>query len=77
MVSAKTAVTCTTEWGIDGSKAKGRTVTKRNIRFALRAFNNECKVAIANICWGNINAMEKWIENARVQIDELNESNLH
>lgn len=75
MVSAKTAVTCDIEWTLDGSKSKGKTMTGRNIRLALRAFNNECEAAIANTRWNNVNAMEKRIGNARVQIDKLNESN--
>ncbi len=75
MVSAKKAVTCDIEWTLDGSKSKGKTMTGRNIRLALRAFNNECEAAIANTRWNNVNAMEKRIGNARVQIDKLNESN--
>ena len=75
MVSEKAAVICSTEWVVEGSKAKGRTMTNRNIRLALRAFNNECEAAIANTRWNNVNAMEKRICNARLQIDKLNESN--
>lgn len=75
MVSDKAAVICLTEWLVEGSKAKGRTMTNRNIRLALRAFNNECEAAIANTRWNNVNAMEKRIGNARLQIDKLNESN--
>lgn len=75
MVSSKSAVICTEEWTVDGSKSKGRTMTGRNIRLALRAFNQECEVAVANARWNNVNAMEKRIGNARVQIDKLNVSN--
>lgn len=75
MVSSKSAVMCTEEWTVDGSKSKGRTMTGRNIRLALRAFNQECEVAVANARWNNVNAMEKRIGNARVQIDKLNVSN--
>ncbi len=41
----------------------------------LRAFNNECDAAIANVRWNNANAMEKRIVNAYTQIDKLNETN--
>lgn len=75
MIKAKTAVIADVEWVVDGSKAKGRTMTGRNIRLALRAFNNECDAAIANVRWNNANAMEKRVANARRQIDKLNESN--
>jgi hypothetical protein len=76
MVAAKSAVICTTNWTVDGSSAKGQTMTNRNIRLTLRAFNGECDAAIANARWNNVNAMEKRILNARTQIDKHNESNL-
>lgn len=75
MISAKTAVICTTVWSVDGSQSKGQTMTNRNIRLTLRAFNNECDAAISNTRWNNVNAMEKRIERAREQIDKANDSN--
>ena len=75
MVSAKTAVTCPTNWAVDGSYSKGQTMTNRNIRLTLRAFNNECDAAIANTRWNNVNAMEKRILRAQEQIDKMNASN--
>ncbi len=75
MVTDKTAVVCNTHWVVEGSVAKGQTMTNRNIRLSLRAFNNECDAAIANIRWNNANAMEKRIINAQEQIDKLNASN--
>ncbi|HVM23560.1 MAG TPA: DUF4041 domain-containing protein [Sphingomicrobium sp.] len=75
MVSAKTAVYCTTQWHVDGSLSKGQTMTNRNIRLTLRAFNNECDAAIANTRWNNVNAMEKRILRAHQQIDNMNASN--
>lgn len=74
-VSAGSAVVCRTEWSVDGSRSKGKTMTGRNIRLTLRAFNNECDAAIANTRWNNANAMEKRIIRAKEQIDKLNESN--
>ena len=75
MVTAKTAVICTQNWTVDGSLAKGQTMTNRNIRLTLRAFNSECDAAIANARWNNVNAMEKRILNAHAQIDKHNASN--
>jgi hypothetical protein len=74
-VSAKTAVISETEWTVDGSKAKGQTMTNRAIRLTLRAFNNECEAAVANVRWNNVLAMEKRIVRACEQIDSLNASN--
>lgn len=75
MVTAKTAVVCPTAWTVDGSTAKGQTMTNRNIKLTLRAFNNECDAAVANTRWSNVNAMERRIGNAFTQINKLNESN--
>jgi hypothetical protein len=74
MVQKKQAVTCGGSWMVEGSKAKGQTMINRQIRLTLRAFNNECEAAIANVRWNNYNAMEKRIENAAKQIDKVNES---
>ncbi|PZO63205.1 MAG: DUF4041 domain-containing protein [Paracoccus denitrificans] len=70
MVSAKTAAICATNWTVDGSKSKGQTMTGRNIRLTLRAFNNECDAAIANVRWNNANAMVKRIGYARAAREE-------
>ncbi|OAM74428.1 DUF4041 domain-containing protein [Devosia elaeis] len=75
MISNKTAVVCPIQWTVDGSASKGKTMTERNVRLTLRAFNGECDAAVANTRWNNANAMEKRIENARNQIDKHNASN--
>lgn len=75
MVTNKTAVVCDKNWTVDGSAAKGKVMTDRNIRLTLRAFNSECDAAISNVRWNNANAMEKRVTNARVQIDKANASN--
>lgn len=75
MVSDKKAAICPKNWTVDGSASKGQTMTGRNIRLTLRAFNNECDAAIANVRWNNANAMVKRIGYARDQIDKLNASN--
>ncbi len=75
MIQAEQAVTCDTNWQVDGSLAKGRTMTNRAIRLTLRAFNNECEAAIANTRWNNVGAMEKRIVRSYEQINKLNASN--
>src|SRR5690606_16613468 len=64
-----------TNWTVDGSVSKGKTMSDRAIRLTLRAFNSECDAAIANTRWNNANAMEKRIENAKNKIDKHNASN--
>lgn len=73
-VRAKRAVAIPTEWMLNGSKAKGRTMAERAARLALRAFNAEADAAIANTRWNNAEAMIRRIENARNQIDKANAS---
>lgn len=75
MISDKIAIYCTTEWTVEGSKAKGRTMTNRGIRLTARAFNNECDAAVSNVRWNNADRMEKRIEKAFDAINKLNESN--
>lgn len=75
LISEANAVVCTTEWQVNGSRSEGKTMTNRNIKLTLRAFNNECDAAIANARWNNAIAMEKRIINAQNQIEKLNASN--
>ena len=75
MISDKAAIVCRTEWTVEGSKAKGRTMTNRGIRLTARAFNNECDAAISAVKWNNVERMEKRMEKAFDAINKLNESN--
>jgi len=74
MISSKNAVFCNTEWTVEGSKAKGRTMTNRGIRLTARAFNNECDAAISSTNWNNAERMEQRIEKAYTAINKLNDS---
>lgn len=74
IVSSKNAVHVMTEWQVEGSASKGRTMANRAVRLALRAFNAESDAAIANVRWNNAEAMVRRIENARTQIDKANAS---
>lgn len=74
MISAKQAALCPTGWTVDGSKAKGETMINRQTRLTMRAFNNECEAAIANVRWNNVVAMEKRILLAAGSIDKENTS---
>lgn len=74
MISAKQAALCPTEWTVEGSKAKGATMINRQMRLTMRAFNNECEAAIANVRWNNVVAMEKRVLSAAASIDKENTS---
>ncbi len=75
MVSLKEAIYCTTEWTVEGSKAKGKTMTNRGIKLTARAFNNECDAAISNTRWNNVDRMVQRLEKAFDAINRMNQSN--
>jgi hypothetical protein len=72
MISAKQAALCPTEWSVEGSKAKGATMINRQTRLTMRAFNNECEAAIANVRWNNVVAMERRVLSAAAAINKEN-----
>lgn len=75
MVRHKSAVTCDTEWKIEGSVAEGKKFSDRIIRLALRAFNNECEAAVTSVTWKNIARLEIRIKKAFDAINKLNQTN--
>lgn len=74
MILAGDATQCPSNWSVDGSLAKGKTMVNRQVRLTMRAFNNECEAAIANTRWNNVNAMEKRILAAVKAINGANAS---
>lgn len=74
-IKGKTAIYCTTEWTVNGNRAKGRTMENRAIRLTARAFNNECDAAMSKVRWNNALRMEERIKKAFNAINKLNESN--
>ena len=75
MVKNKKAVYCTQQWTVDGNKAKGTTMTNRNIRLTSRAFNNECDALVSNVRWNNIVRYEERLKKSKEAIDKMNASN--
>jgi len=74
MVINENAAICTTNWTIDGSEAKGRASTKKNIKLVLRAFNGECNSLILKVKWNNINQMQERIRKSFEAINKLSKS---
>lgn len=75
LITNKTAITCSTQWHVEGSISKGRTMTNRGIKLTARAFNNECEAAISKVSWSNVNRMIERIKKAFHALNKLNESN--
>ncbi|MDE5417063.1 DUF4041 domain-containing protein [Labilibaculum sp. DW002] len=74
MIKNETAATCPTNWTIDGSEAKGRASTKRNIKLVLRAFNGECNSLITKVKWNNVGQMKERIRKSYEAINKLGKS---
>ena len=71
----KKAAVCLIEWKVEGSVAKGRTMTNRQLRLMLRAFNGECDAAVAKVRYNNVAALEKRMGRAFDAINKLGKSN--
>ena len=74
MIKDKTAVNYSTNWTVDGSKAKGTKMTNDNIKQILRSFNTECENAIDRVKFNNIDSMKKRIEKSFESLNKLNET---
>jgi hypothetical protein len=71
MIKDETAAICATNWNIEGSEAKGRAMTKKNIKLVLRAFNGESNTLIAKVKWNNVNQMQERIKKSFEAINKL------
>jgi hypothetical protein len=71
MLQKKIAATCSREWIVEGSKAKGTKLTNDNIKLALRAFNGECDASISKVKYNNVVAMQTKIKKA---YDDINKA---
>lgn len=71
MISADTAATCSTNWTVSGSEAKGKAVVKVYKKLMLRAFNGECDVLISKVKWNNVNQMKERMQKLFDAINKL------
>lgn len=71
MVKAKTAVTGTNNWTVDGNAAKGKKMISDTQKLLLRAFNAECDDIVEHVKFGNVEASEKKITASRDAISKL------
>jgi len=72
LIKDKMAAFCTTEWIVEGSKAKGKAKTNDNLKLMIRAFNGECDSAISNVKYNNVHVMEKRIKKSFEMINKIN-----
>ncbi len=71
MIKDGEAATCSVEWTIEGSAAKGRAATKQRLKLLLRAFNGECAAVIAAARPTNEDRLLERITKAHTAINRL------
>lgn len=71
MIKDKTAATGFTNWTVDGSASKGRTMVNNMQKLLLRAFNGECDETIAKVKYSNFDASKKRIQSSQEAISKL------
>ena len=74
LIQLEQAATCSVNWTIDGSVAKGKANSKKFIKLILRAFNGECSSFIAKVKWNNVNQMKERIYKSYEAINKLGEN---
>lgn len=71
MIKAKTAVSGSTSWTVNGSAAKGKKMVSDMQKLLLRAFNSECDDIVEHVTYSNIESSEKRITSSRDAISKL------
>ena len=75
MIRDKTAIVCSRDWTIDGSRTEGRKMTNRQIQLMARAFNGECDSIILKVKYNNLTRIEDRINAVYKAINKLGEPN--
>lgn len=75
MIKDKTAATCSIEWTVNGSKSEGKKQTSDMIKLFLRAFNNECDMAVADAKFNNFDRCVSRIKKSYETINNLGRIN--
>lgn len=74
LVAAKEAITCATEWHVNGSVREGRKMINESIKLTLRGFNTECDKIISGVNWRNYAACQDKIMMSFKFYNNYNES---
>lgn len=69
MIKDKTAATGNTNWCVNNNLAEGRKMVNDNIKLLLRAFNNECEVAIDKV---RFNTFDRAISRIKKSYETIN-----
>lgn len=69
------AAFCKKEWTVDGSLARGKIFTKRNVKQIIRSFNNECDILVSKVKFNNVEAYIHKMVKSYDDLNKLNEPN--
>ena len=75
MIRDKTAIVCSRDWTVDGSRTEGSKMTNRQIRLMARAFNGECDSIILKVKYNSLTRIEDRINAVYEAINKLGEPN--
>lgn len=74
LIKNSKAIIWSTQWHVEGSKTKGKTMMNRHTRLTLRAFNGECDSIIIKVKYNNVERIKTRIENVYKAINKINAS---
>lgn len=74
-VRSGSAATCSINWTVNGSEAKGRKQANDLIKLVVRAFNCECDEVVDKVKFSNLEASEKRIRTAYSTLSRLVKDN--
>jgi hypothetical protein len=75
LISFGQATQCSTTWTVDGSVAKGKVMTTRQLKLMMFAFNGECDAMIAKVKYDNVNKHAIQMRKIFEKINKLGETN--
>ena len=75
MIREKTAIICSANWTVEGSRTEGRKMTNRQIQLMARAFNGECDSIILKVKYNSLTRIEDRINAVYKAINKLGEPN--
>ena len=71
MITSDIAAICNTNWSVEGSEVKGKSVVKIYKKLMLRAFNGECDALVSKVKWNNVNQINERLQKLFDTINKL------
>ena len=71
MITSDIAAICNTNWSVEGSEVKGKSVVKIYKKLMLRAFNGECDALVSKVKWNNVNQIKERLQKLFDTINKL------